>query len=171
MGVRHHPAAHGGVPVDQHEDLIEAPDRLADAEQRPGLVEAGHDRTVGDAVVADAAAADRLPDQCVPSVVASAGVEQRDPLAGSAEVVADLGWSRTPHGYVEGREGRPRGVGPQQRSVVPAAPDLGGDVGWRRPRSAHGVRWSRRVRYSSIVMVCSREHVPFGLSTNPIAFT
>src|SRR5690606_8227114 len=63
------------------------------------------------------------------------------------------------------------GVDPEQAAVGPAAPDPGGDVVRRGPRSGHQVLLSRRERYSSIVIVWSREEVPVGLSTKPIAWT
>jgi hypothetical protein len=98
-------------------------------------------------------------------------IERGDPVADGEKVVADLGCLGAPHGDLDGRELRCPDVSLQERAVVPAPPDLLLDVAHRRPTLGHEARPSRRARYSSIVIVWSREKVPPGLSTNPIAFT
>src|ERR1700756_2242921 len=165
------PLSNPAMPLCESQEVVEMTDRGRYAQERPGLFERRHCRADGQPVTADLSAADRLPLERVSAVVATARIERSHPATGGGDVVADLGRVRATKWHFDRIEGIAVGVGTQQRSVVPPASDPGGNVIWGGPPGSHGRRPSRRVRYSSIVIVSTRENVPVGLSTNPIAFT
>jgi hypothetical protein len=171
MGVCRRPLAHFRMTVSGGENFVKPANGFADTEQRPRLVERGHDCAGGEFVPADVATPNGLPLERVPAVVATARVEEGNPVADCTEVVTDLGWLGASYWDVEDVERFVQGVGAQQRPVVPATSDFGGNVIRCRPTAGHVALPSRRVLYSSMVIVWSRENVPVGLSTKPIAFT
>src|SRR4051812_50010883 len=114
MGVCRRPLAHFRMTVGGGENFVEPANGFADTEQRPRLVERGHDCAGGEFVPADLATADGLPLECVPAVVAAARGGGGDPVAGCTQGVTDLGWGGGSYwGVGEGGRGGP-GVGAPQ---------------------------------------------------------
>ena len=113
-----------------------------------------------------------LPRQGVSAVVAAAGVEARRPSRGP---LRGRRRSRRLWGRAVGCRSPRRAASWRRRAAASRRPTAAGP--WQQcppawsTRALMAARPSRRARYSSMVIVWSRENVPVGLSTKPIAFT
>ena len=145
------------------------------ADQRKSVALGGHHDASREAVSAELAMVDLLPDDVIakPAPLAASRIERADPRPHIVEAVAQIlrRWSLQPQRQrIEARAVEPRR---QQASSLPQPLDLCDE--FIRGRPAHGscqpARFSRSARSSSMVRLRSIDRLPPSLCTKPTAAT